>query len=328
MAIIFISAEGATMGILFIDHHNTMLAVEQGHLVVRLPDVPGPRHLPLALIERIVLRGRTHLDSQTLAALADAGVGLVAHGGRGGQRIAQILGATGNDARRRIAQVRKLDDRSHLVQWSQTLIRAKLRAQRRFIASLMQQRPDQRKALFDAFETLGAALQRLPRVRTVESVRGLEGAGAAAYFAGLTSVFPPELGFNQRNRRPPRDPVNACLSLGYTLLHGLLVEAIYARGLDPMIGYLHTPEHGRASLAADLMEPWRPWVDRRVHALFRSRRLTADHFGRDGGGACIMGKAGRQHFYTDWAVAEPPLRRALRRSMPEVLRAIDPDFSP
>ncbi|MHB1798127.1 CRISPR-associated endonuclease Cas1 [Metallibacterium scheffleri] len=315
------------MGILFVDHHDTTLAIEQGNLVLRVPDAPGPRHLPLALIERVVLRARTQLDSQTLATLADAGIGVIAHGGRGGQRVAQILGAAGNDARRRIAQVRKLDDAAHVLHWSQTLIRAKLRAQRRFIASLMQQRPDQRKPLFDAFETLGATLQRLPRVRTVESVRGLEGAAAAAYFAGFASVLPPELGFTQRNRRPPRDPVNACLSLGYTLLHSLLVETIYAHGLDPMIGYLHVPEHGRASLAADLMEPWRPWIDRRVHALFRSRRLSAEHFGRDGGDACIMGKAGRQHFYTDWAQAAPPLRRALRRPMHEVLRAISPDLS-
>ena len=67
---------------------------------------------------------------------------------------------------------------------------------------------------------------------------GLEGA-AAAYFRALAAAFPPALGFEGRNRRPPRDPVNACLSLGYTLLHGDAVREAAVQGFDPMIGVLH-----------------------------------------------------------------------------------------
>lgn len=101
-------------------------------------------------------------------------------------------------------------------------------------------------------------------------------------------MLPPALGFTGRNRRPPRDPANACLSLGYTLLHAEAVTAAQAAGLDPLLGFYHRPAFGRESLASDLIEPLRAEVDAWVAALFRDRALREDHFTRpeSPGGAC------------------------------------------
>src|SRR5690606_17318101 len=142
---------------------------------------------------------------------------------------------------------------------------------------------------------------------------GIEGAGAAAYFRGYAELFPASLGFRARRRRPPPDVVNATLSLGYTLLHALAAEACHAEGLDPAVGFLHEPTRGRASLACDLMEPWRARVDALVWTLFRDRVLAATHGARDGSGACLLGKAGRAHFYEAWSSIAGPLRRTLAR---------------
>ncbi|MBU1664742.1 MAG: CRISPR-associated endonuclease Cas1 [Gammaproteobacteria bacterium] len=146
----------------------------------------------------------------------------------------------------------------------------------------------------------------------IASLRGLEGAAARAYFQGLAALFPPALEFNGRNRRPPRDPVNACLSLGYTLLHFDAVRACHLAGLDPLLGFYHRPSFGRESLASDLIEPLRPHLDRQVWHLFRDRTLRDDHFSRDGQ-ACLLGKAGRAAFYQDYETHAAATRRLLLR---------------
>lgn len=106
--------------------------------------------------------------------------------------------------------------------------------------------------------------------------------------------------------------MNACLSLGYTLIHFEAVRACHGAGLDPAIGLFHRPAFGRESLACDLIEPLRPRVDARVWELFRSRTLRAEDFSMDKG-ACVLHKSGRARFYAYWETAAQLLRRALRR---------------
>jgi CRISPR-associated protein Cas1 len=151
------------------------------------------------------------------------------------------------------------------------------------------------------------------------TLRGMEGAAARAYFGGLATLFPPALGFEGRNRRPPRDPVNACLSLAYTLLHFEAVRSAHVAGLDPLLGFYHRPAFGRESLASDLIEPLRPEADRWVWEQLRSRTLREDHFSSDKG-ACLLGKAGRERFYTEWERGAQPLRRWLRARCTRLVR--------
>lgn len=309
------------MGTLFVDRSDCEVSLNGKVLALRVPDEPT-RHIPAALLERVVLRANTRLTSGVLSGLASIGVGVLMLGGRRGDRMASIVGAPHKDVRLRITQVRRYDDPSFRNAWCRYLINAKLKSQYRLLQRALNERPDLRKRLFGPLGTLATVRERLDLCADLDSMRGLEGAGAAAYFRGFAALFPASLAFKSRVRRPPTDPVNACLSLGYTLLYGLAVEACHTQGLDPMLGYLHTPCHGRASLAADLMEPWRAQVDALVWSLFRTRRLESDHFGQDGAGACLLGKAGRSHFYTEWAGQLKPLRSALRRHARLATRAI------
>jgi CRISP-associated protein Cas1 len=147
----------------------------------------------------------------------------------------------------------------------------------------------------------------------VERLRGIEGAGASAYFGGFTQLFAPALEFTARNRRPPRDPVNACLSLGYTLLHFEAVTACHGAGLAPFIGFYHEPAYGRESLACDLVEPLRPRVDEWAWELFSSKTLRSDHFTSEQQNGCLLDKTGRKLFYAEYERFIPPLRKLLRR---------------
>jgi CRISPR-associated protein Cas1 len=144
-------------------------------------------------------------------------------------------------------------------------------------------------------------------------LRGVEGAASAAVYAALAVMFPPAYGFCGRNRRPPRDPANALLSLTYTLLHSEAVLAAHGAGLDPFVGFYHALDFGRESLACDLIEPLRPAADEFVLALIRNETLRADHFSIDAA-QCTIGKAGRSRYYEAVESLLEPCRRRLTRS--------------
>lgn len=270
--------------------------------------------VPTKLLERVVIQGRqTRLETGVLARLGEAGATTLIMSPRKHRRLALVLGPCHNDAGIRIAQVERFLDTPFCEAWGRDLISAKLQRQQRLLKQAMVQRPDASHALKHAVEALSRALEGIGASNTpgLNTLRGMEGAAARAYFQAFTHLFAPALRFGGRNRRPPRDPVNACLSLAYTLLHFDAVRAAHMAGLDPLIGFYHRPSFGRESLASDLIEPLRPVTDGWVWSLFRSEILRPDHFSQDGD-ACLLGKAGRQQFYEHWESHAPRHRRWLR----------------
>lgn len=308
------------MATLVLDRSNLELRVDGAALAFHEPD--GRRgSVPMKLLERVVLQGRVTLDSGVLTKLAESGVATLLLSRRQSRRVAVVLGPAHNDAAVRLIQAQLVFDARWQGYWSRRLVLNKTRAQLRLLERALAERPDVRKPLFDAQQSLRTAAENLTRRDlAVDSLRGIEGAAARAYFQGLATLLPPALGFAGRNRRPPRDPVNACLSLGYTLLHFEAVHAAHMAGLDPLLGFYHRPAFGRESLASDLIEPLRPQVDAWVWTLFRERALRDHHFVRDKG-ACLLDKAGRSIFYSSYDEAARPLRRALRRQCRLLARA-------
>lgn len=300
------------MSTLYIDRKDMELRHEGGHVRVYCAGELSTT-VPVRLIDRVVLRGRATVSTGALGLLAENGVGLLILSGRNSRFMCCMLGRPHADADRRLGQYRAYCDDDFRLKFSRTLLLVKLRGQIRGLRMALDQRPDQRKRLRDGIGTVEGCFARLKN----ESLRlaqllGLEGAAAAAYFPAFSSVFPPSLNFTSRNRRPPRDPVNACLSLTYTLLHFEAVTAAFAVGLDPYIGLFHEPAHGRESLASDLIEPIRPRADAWVWELFKTRQLRAENFAEDKG-ACLLNKAGRQAFYASYEAFSLPVRRLLRR---------------
>ncbi len=273
--------------------------------------------VPVGMVDRCVIQGaQTRLDTGVLMKLAEAGATTVLMSPRQNRRVAIILGPHHNDAAVRLAQARAVMDDAFCRVWARDLVRAKLLRQQRTLQRMQAQRPDARKPVFDALQTLQPVLATLDagvaaEPPPLESLRGREGAAARAYFGGLAGVMPPVLGFCGRNRRPPKDPVNVCLSLGYTLLHLQAVQSCMVAGLDPLLGFYHRPAIGRESLASDLIEPLRPAVDDWVWQLLRERTLREEHFSLDKG-ACLLGKAGREIYYAGWEKQSAPWRRWLR----------------
>lgn len=124
-----------------------------------------------------------------------------------------------------------------------------------------------------------------------------EVAGESLDESGVAETRPFNFDFRNRNRRPPRDPVNALLSLAYSLLAKDLTVTSQIVGFDPFLGYYHQPRFGRASLALDLMEPFRPLIaDSAVLSAINTRMVTADDFVR-AGNAVALTSNGRKKFF-------------------------------
>ncbi len=149
--------------------------------------------------------------------------------------------------------------------------------------------------------------ERAEGCESLEELLGLEGNAARLYFGsfrGLIKVEPEEelpqifqMDFAGRNRRPPRDAVNALLSLGYSMLAKDFTIAAYAVGFDPMIGFYHQPRFGRPALALDLMEPFRSLiVDSAVVSAINNRMVTPRDFVRAGQSVALTAD-GRKGFY-------------------------------
>jgi CRISPR-associated protein Cas1 len=310
------------MAILVLDRSGLELRADGEALAVYL-DGTREGTVPLRLLDRLALVGSSiKLDTGVLARLGEAGVAVVVLSGRNGRRMSLALGPRHNDAAIRIAQLRASIDPEQASAWAARVVRLKVRGQRRAAASAASDRPDLRKPLWDCRRSLARVSRSLRReALSAESARGLEGAAAAAWFKAFVTLFPPELGFTGRNRRPPRDPVNAVLSLSYTLLTVEAVRQCHVVGLDPMIGLFHQPDFGRESLACDLVEPFRPMADLWVWKLFRERVLRADQFstGPDG---CHLTKAGRAKFYAEYEAAAEAWRPELGRACTALVRRL------
>ena len=309
------------MSTLYLDRRELELR-EEGRSLALYRSGQRASTIPMTVLERVVMRGSVAVKSGLIAALADNGIGVLLFGGRHGSRHAMVFGGAPADVTRRVAQYRLYLDPAWRREWAARLVLKKLHAQRRLLVRALERRPDLRYPLSKAINSLQRAEADLVIAAgdaSLDSLCGREGAAAAAYFPAYTALFPESLGFAGRNRRPPRDPVNAVLSLGYTLLHFEAAHACFAAGLDPLLGFYHEPAHGRESLAADFIEPLRPRLDEWVWGLFRERELREHHFDRQGD-ACLLDKQGRQIFYGQYELWVRPARRLLRQAAAQLVR--------
>jgi len=304
---------------LYVDRRGVELKVD-GEALVFHENGARCGTVPLAPLSRVFLRGDVTLSASLLGKLGERGIGVVVLSGRKGEPT-MLMGRPHNDAARRVAQYRLSLDAEFCLRFARAIVEAKLRAQRALIAERRDEDLRWRYPLTVCLERLDHCVAEIDSQPNIAALRGLEGAGAAAYFQGYQELFAERLQFSGRNRRPPRDPVNAVLSLTYTLLHAEAVIALYGAGLDPFIGFYHALDFGRESLACDVVEALRPEADRFVLKLFRSETLRHEDFSQTDG-ACLLGKAGRGRYYAEWETAAESLRRALTEAIADVATAV------
>jgi CRISPR-associated protein Cas1 len=244
-------------------------------------------------VSQVNLFGNVSLTAPALQGLC-SGEKPVAHFSSGGWFYGITQGLGPRNAYLRAAQFRRADDPVFCRAVASVLVAAKIRNQRTLLQRNHVEPPR------DALQRLKGLAEAAERSQAIDSLLGIEGTAARVYFqhfAGMIKVEEANLdtfSFEDRNRRPPRDPVNALLSLAYSLLSKDLTIVCAAIGLDPFWGFYHQPRFGRPALALDLMETFRPLVaDSAVITAVNTRMIGGDSFVRVGP-AVSMNSEGRK----------------------------------
>lgn len=311
------------MKLLFVEHENSELRCERKALLI-YQNGERVTSVPIDTLERIIVAPHVVLNAGVLGFIASHQVSLLVLNCRYPDRTAMLSGMMQSDVERRVKQYKLLDNVDFRLHWSTQIVQAKTLRQFKFLQKTLKQRADLRLPLTKATQQLTQTLQNLKNqpVESLESLRGIEGSASACYFKAYTTLFSASLNFEHRNRRPPTDPVNACLSLSYTLIHFEAVTALRIVGLDPCVGCYHELYYNRESLACDLIESLRPLIDEWIWELFRTRILTIEHFTTNDG-ACYLNKAGKQHFYEAYYQKVLSLRKLLRRYAQIAVKAVN-----
>jgi len=231
---------------------------------------------PLRYISDVVLVGRAGITTPALHALLQADVPLILVS-RTGKMLGKLQPKTGGNLALRQAQYRKNDDRLFGLQFSKSIVSGKIHNQLIFAQRLLRRRPALQ--MNKTITQLKQKLKEIENVNTIDSLMGIEGQAARIYFSVFRQALNPEWSFKERTRRPPRNPVNALLSLGYTFLGHAIEASLEIVGLDPYLGYFHAEKYGRPALVLDMMEEFRtPIVDSMVLDLLNHQIIKPEYY--------------------------------------------------
>lgn len=249
--------------------------------------------VPLHHLHSVVCFGHVGLSAPLMHRLAEDGIALVLLDANGRFK-ARLEGAVTGNVLLRQAQHRAVDNAGFTLELARALVAGKLKNQRQVLqrgARESKQADDETK-LTRATQDLAASLRALPAAADLDTLRGIEGEAARTYFAALNLLVRPDLrelfSMDGRSRRPPRDRMNAMLSFFYSMWVNDCRSACEAAGLDPQLGFLHAVRPGRAALALDLMEEFRPLADRLALTLVNRGQVSASDFVEREGGAVLF----------------------------------------
>jgi CRISPR-associated protein Cas1 len=259
--------------------------------------------LPLLNLGGIVCFGNVLCSPFLLGACAEAGIA-VSFLTEYGRHLADVVGAPSGNVLLRRTQYRRADDPAASAALARAFVAGKIANTRHVLRRAAREGAADAAAVESAADTLAHRLRSLATATGLDTVRGIEGESAAAYFSVFGQLITQQreaFPFGDRSRRPPLDRVNALLSYFYTLLRFDAAAALTAHGLDPAVGFLHRDRPGRDSLALDLMEEFRaPLADRLALTLINRQQVQPPHFRIAETGAVLLTEDGRKEVLTAW----------------------------
>lgn len=280
-------------GVLYLNKQGAV--VSKKGLTIQVRDKGGLlAEVPISELRQITVFGNIQFSTQTLQAIMKAGIPvtfLSSHGSYYG--IA--TGVARNNVQLRLNQFNKFQDAAVRLELSKAVVIAKIANQKTFLARNCEKIDEK------VVEQIANLSKTASSAESIESLLGMEGAAASTYFENFPKMLKQhqqlKFDWNGRNRRPPKDPINALLSLAYALLLKDVKVALLNVGFDPSFGFFHAAGNGRPSLALDMMEEFRPLIaDSVALTLINNRMLNEKDF-IDYQGACYLTESGRRVFF-------------------------------
>lgn len=267
---------------LFITTRGCLIKKERETLVVRTK-TEKLGQFPLSNLESLVLFGGSRVTPPLMqyCAIKNISISFLSVYGR---FYARVLGPQSGNVLLRKEQYRFADNSNKSLEYAKYFIRGKIKNANNLIKRTIRNYPsgENINSLKEISLALKKSESKIGNYKSLEEFRGLEGHSAREYFKAFAMMIQnkdPLLQFDKRTKYPPLDTVNCMLSFVYTLLMHDIRSALETIGLDPYVGFLHRDRPGRASLALDLMEEFRPYLaDRLVLRLINKRQISSKDF--------------------------------------------------
>lgn len=259
---------------LYVIQQNAKLHIDNRRLHV---DLEGQElaSLPLGQVSQVILFGNIGITTPAMVALLAQNCEVIFLSEDGRFR-GRLLGEITPHVPLRRAQYARLGEPAFVLEMARGFVASKLLHMRTLLVRHNQELKDTKiQAVIDQ---LAFNRDKIRVMNSLNELLGLEGASTRAYFSAYRQFFDTDWRFNDRNRRPPSDPINVLLSLTYTLLTQSAMAAVQVTGLDPYGGFLHDYAYNRPGLALDLLEEFRPVADGLVLWCVRSGQLTPGNF--------------------------------------------------
>jgi len=287
-------------------------------VIARVADEPL-RRVPLRRLQGIAVFGPVSVSTPLVLRCGRDGIALAWFTSSGRFRCSLRAPTIGNVLLRR-AQYAAHDHASERLDLARTIVAGKLVNASRFArhgARLVRDSGDA-VALRSSATLIDSMRLTLPDAEDLDTVRGIEGQASKRHFENIRRCLTVDLGFESRSRRPPLSPFNALLSFAYGLSRVRVEHALDGVGLDPQVGYLHSIRPGRPALALDLLEEFRPLLDRFAVTLANRRQIDRSGFDVQEGGSVTLNERGRRKVLETWsAFLESEVRhRALKEMVP------------
>jgi CRISP-associated protein Cas1 len=281
---LYVTTQGAYVG----KDHDELVVKDDGAVIAKVG---------LGSISRVVIWGNVAISTPMLRELAYREIPVSFHSA-GGWHYANLTPAWGHNVISRIAQHKVASDERRSLDLARSFVHSKILNCRVLLRRNAGALPDV------VLSRLKLAAEDARGAPNIASLMGTEGTAAALYFEHfplmISSDLREEFDFSTRNRRPPRDAVNCLLSFAYACLTREITTMLASIGLDPFVGFLHQPRYGRASLALDLMEEFRPIIaDSVVLTLINTRAVQPSDFIRRTTGVAMSDSA-RRSFLQAW----------------------------
>jgi len=263
------------MAVIYIREQGSVVRKRGSRLMVE-KDGEALLEIPLRQTETVAVFGNIQVTTQALSELLERGIPLALYT-RNGRLKGHLTPELSKNVMLRVSQYRVALDPAASLRIARSLVRAKLIDSAEMLDDYRAHYPSEELA--SACQSLRAAVSHASEAASNAELLGYEGSAAATYFAVFPGLIRADLPFPGRRKHPATDPVNALLSLGYTLAMNEIRALVEGCGLEPHLGFLHQLDYGRPSLALDLLEPFRAsLVDRLTLRLINERILTASDF--------------------------------------------------
>lgn len=274
------------------DGQNIVISVKQEE-IFRIPSIN---------VEGIVTFGYMGASPGLMKLCSDSGISLTFLSPNG-RFISRVQGSTKGNVLLRKKQYQLSDDDAWSLHVSQVMIAGKIQNYRSILRRFIRDNGDN-EDICRVIKILEQSKQNVLKSKDKTILIGYEGLASNAYFDVLPILIlnqKQDFPFHGRNRRPPKDAVNAMLSFAYTLIANDIAAALETVGLDPYVGFLHTLRPGRTSLALDMMEELRAYLgDRFVLSLINRKQITSKEFLYQGENGVVMTDKGKKTFITAW----------------------------